>query len=143
MHIIAINLPDLLVSLWCGTLDCDKNNSKELWDWVILVGNTWKSHGQDIVCCHPYLLGSFDCPPWNPAENISCGYKAWEFLIYVFRYCPALLYNVFPPRYSQNFCKLVSAVRLLQQWSIAASQVRNAHLLVLSFIEEYEAIYYR
>ena len=143
MHIIAINLPDLLVSLWHGTLDCDKNDSKELWDWVVLVGNTWKSHGQDVARCRPYLPGSFDCPPRNPAEKISSGYKAWEFLIYVFGYCPALLFNVLPPRYWRNFCKLVSAVRLLQQRSITASQVRNAHLLVLSFIEEYEAIYYR
>ena len=90
-----------------------RNDSKELWDWVVLVGNTWKSHGQDIACCCPYLPGSFDCPPRNPAKKISSGYKAWEFLIYVFRYCPALLYNVLPPRYWRNFCKLVSAVHLL------------------------------
>ena len=37
MHIITINLPDLLLGLWWGTLDCDKNDSRGLWDWVVLV----------------------------------------------------------------------------------------------------------
>jgi hypothetical protein len=37
----------------------------------------------------------------------------------------------------------VSAVRLLHQHSLTATQVRDVHLLVLGFIEEYEAIYYR
>jgi hypothetical protein len=81
MHIISINLPDLLLGLWHGTLDCDKKDSKELWDWVVLVGDMWKSHGQDVARCCLYLPGSFDCPPWNPAEKISSGYKAWEFLV--------------------------------------------------------------
>jgi len=142
MHIIAINIPDLLISLWCGTIDCDKNNSKGLWDWVVLIGDTWKSHSQDVACCHPYLPGSFDCPPRNPTEKISSGYKAWEFLIYLFGLCPALLYNVLPWLYWSNFCKLVSAVQLLQQRAISASQVEDAHRLVLDFTEEYKAIYY-
>ena len=96
MHIISINLPNLLLGLWCGTIDCDKNNFKRLWDWVVLIRDVWKSHGQDIVCCHLYLPRSFDCPPQNPAEKISSGYKAWEFLIYVFGYCPVLLRDVLP-----------------------------------------------
>ena len=86
---------------------------------------------------------SFDCPPWNPTEKISSGYKAWEFLVYVFGYCPALLYGTLPHRYWQNFCMLVSAVCLLQQCAVSSSQVRSAHEQILSFIEEYETIYYR
>jgi hypothetical protein len=108
MHIIAINLPDLLISLWRGTIDCDKKDTKDLWDWVVLVGDVWKLHGQDIADCRPYLPGSFDCPPWNPADKISSGYKAWEYLVYVFGYCPALLYDILPRRYWTNFCRLVS-----------------------------------
>jgi hypothetical protein len=142
MCIIAINIPDLLINLWRGTIDCDKNDSKDLWEWVVLVGDTWKSHGQDVARCRPYLPGSFDCPPRNPAEKISSGYKAWEFLIYVFGMCPALLRGVLPPRYWSNFCGLVSAVRFLQQRAITASQLRSAHRLVLDFTEEFEALYY-
>jgi hypothetical protein len=51
MHIIAINLLDLLISLWRGKIDCNKKDSKDLWDWVILIGDIWKSHGQDIAHC--------------------------------------------------------------------------------------------
>jgi hypothetical protein len=143
MHIIAINLPDLLVGLWRGTLDCDKTNSKGLWDWVVLVRDMWKSHGEDVVCCCPYLPGSFDCPPWNPVEKISSSYKAWESLVYVFSYCPALLYGVLPPRYWQNFCMLVSAVHLLLPRTVPSSHVRISHEQMLSFIKEYKTIYYR
>ncbi len=32
----------------------------------------------------------------SPAEKISSGYKAWEFLIYVFGLCLALLYGILP-----------------------------------------------
>jgi hypothetical protein len=51
MHIIAINLLDLLVSLWHRNIDCDKKDSKDLWDWVVLVGDIWKLHGQNIARC--------------------------------------------------------------------------------------------
>ena len=143
MHIIVINLPDLLMGLWRGTLDCNKKGSKELWDWVSLIGDTGKSHRQDVACCCPYLPGSFDCPPRNPTKKISSGYKAWEFLIYLFGCCPVLQYAILPHCYWQNFCKLVSAVCLLQQRLITASQIKSAYLLVVTFIEEFKAIYYR
>ena len=96
MHIIMINLSDLLIVLWRGSIDCERNDSRDRWDWAMLVGDTWKLHGQDVACCRAYLPGSFDCPPQNPAEKISSGYKAWEVLIYVFGYCPALLCGILP-----------------------------------------------
>jgi hypothetical protein len=143
MHIIAINLPELFLSLWHGTIECDKTDSKDLWDWVVLTGDVWKSHGQDVTRCHQYLPGSFDCPPRNPAEKINSRYKAWECLIYVFGYCPTLLYVILPCRYWQNFCKVVYAIRLIQQCSVSVPQNKTAHILILEFIEEFEAIYYR
>ncbi|KAF8256448.1 hypothetical protein EI94DRAFT_1775290 [Lactarius quietus] len=143
MHIISINLPDLLLGLWHGTIDCDKKDSKDLWDWVVLIGDTWKDHGLDVARCRPYLPGSFDRAPQNPTDKISSGFRAWELLIYIFGYCLALLHNILPHHYWLNFCKLVSAVHILQQCAITAPQVRSAHLLMLSFIEEYEALYYR
>jgi hypothetical protein len=57
-------------------------------------------------------------------------------------YGPALLYGILPPHYWQNFCKLVTAIRLLQQCKLSPSQIQRAHILVLAFTEEYEAIYY-
>lgn len=83
MHLAALNIPDLLINLWRGTFDCDKNNDIRTWDWTVLQGNIWEFHGKEVGDCTPYLPGSFDCTPQNPAEKISSGYKAWEFLMYI------------------------------------------------------------
>ena len=114
----------------CGTGPC---SSGRLGDRMVRI-----LHAVVHIC-----LGSFDCPPRNPVEKISSGYKAWEFLIYVFGYCSALLHGILPQQYWQNFCKLVSAVCLLQQHLVSVSQLQSTHLLVLEFTEEYKAIYYR
>jgi transposase InsO family protein len=143
MHVIAINLLDLLLSLWRGTIDCDRNDSRHLWDWAVLTGDSWKAHGLDVARCCPYFPGSFDCTPRNPAEKISSGYKAWEFLLYVFGLCPALLYNILPQPYWSNFCKLVTGVQILQQRAISVMQLQTAHRFLLEFTEEYEALYYQ
>lgn len=143
MHVIVINLPDLLISLWCGTIDCDRNDCRLLWDWVVLTGDTWKEHGADVAQCRPYFPGSFDCTPRNPAEKISSGYKAWEYLLYVFGLCPALLCDLLPQPYWSNFCKLATGVRLVQQCVVSVTQLVDAHRLLLAFTEEYEALYYQ
>ena len=48
MHLVSLNLPDLLISLWCGTITGDKDN-QPLWDWAVLKGNVWMQHGQDVA----------------------------------------------------------------------------------------------
>ena len=131
------------LSLWLGTIDCDHNDARPLWDWVVLTGDTWKAHSADVTWCQPYFPGSFDCTPRNPAEKISSGYKAWEFLLYVFGLCPALLYGLLPQPYWSNFCQLVTVVCLLQQHAVSATQVVDAHHLLLAFAEEYEGLYYQ
>lgn len=30
MHLVALNIPDLLIILWCGTLDCDKKDDRAI-----------------------------------------------------------------------------------------------------------------
>ena len=49
MHVISINLPNLLLGLWHGTIDCDRNESRLLWDWAVLTGDIWKAHGLDVA----------------------------------------------------------------------------------------------
>ena len=44
MHLIALNLTDLLLGLWQGTIQCDASD-KDAWDLVVFTGNTWKEHG--------------------------------------------------------------------------------------------------
>lgn len=143
MHLVALNIPDLLISLWRGQMECDRNDNKETWDWVVLIGETWKEHGQRVADATPYLPGSFDRPPRNPAEKISSGYKAWEFLTYLYGLGPALFHELLPMKYWRNYCKLVAGARLLHQRSITREQMLRGHQLIVSFVEEFELLYYQ
>ncbi|EGO03229.1 hypothetical protein SERLA73DRAFT_119031 [Serpula lacrymans var. lacrymans S7.3] len=143
MHLIALNIPDLLINLWRYNFDCEKTDSKHSWDWGVLQGDTWKQHGQAIADSTPYLPGPFDCPPRNPAEKISSGYKAWEFLLYVYGLAPAFLYNVLPEKYWRNFCKLVFSVQIFNQHHILTVDLQQAHKRMLEFTAEFEVLYYQ
>ncbi|KAJ3505412.1 hypothetical protein NLJ89_g7431 [Agrocybe chaxingu] len=143
MHLVSLNIPDLLFGLWRGTIDCDPDDSKTTWDWLVLTGNTWKMHGQSVADATPYLPGSFDRPPRNPAEKISSGYKAWEFLTYLFGLGPGLLYGVLPDKYWKNYCKLVTGVRLIHQRTITKAQLLKSHRLLVQFTKEFETLYYQ
>ncbi|EIM84579.1 uncharacterized protein STEHIDRAFT_27229, partial [Stereum hirsutum FP-91666 SS1] len=90
-----------------------------------------------------YFPGSFDSPPCNIAEKLTSGYKAWEFLTYVYDLAPAFLKGVLPDEYWGNFCKLVAAIRLLHQRSIELEELEQAHTLLVDFVSEYEALYYQ
>ena len=83
MHHCSLNIPNLLIPLWRGTFDCSAMDKRSTWDWVALTGETWIKHGRAVAAATPYLPGSFDRPPRDPALKISSGYKAWEFLMYV------------------------------------------------------------
>lgn len=76
MHLVSLNMPDLLLSLWRGTIDCEKTDDCNTWDWAVLKGDVWKTHGATVADTTPYLPGSFDCPPRNPADKINSGYKS-------------------------------------------------------------------
>ena len=143
MHLISLNLTDLLIKLWRGTMDCEPSDDRAAWDWAVLKGDTWKTHGKSVADATPYLPGSFDRPPRNPAEKISSGYKAWEYLMYIFVLGPALLHGILPDRYWRNYCKLVKGIRLIHQCRIIREQLREAHALLVQFVEEYELLYYQ
>ncbi|KAG6825417.1 hypothetical protein H0H92_003754 [Tricholoma furcatifolium] len=140
MHLI-LNLADLLIPLWRGTFECAETDSRDTWRWAVLRGEIWQAHGRDVARCTPYLPGSFDRPPRNPAEKINSGYKAWEYLIYIFGLGPGLLYGVLPLDIWQSYCKLVSAIRILYQHSITSNQLQVAHLHLIQFIAEFETQY--
>ena len=100
MHLPALNIPDLFLPLWRGTFECDKTDSKHNWTWNIFSDITvWKAHGKMVANATPYIPGSFDRPPRNPAEKISSGYKAWEFLLYFYGLGPALFCGLLPDLY--------------------------------------------
>jgi hypothetical protein len=143
MHLGSLNLPDILINLWRGTLDCDKGDSRSSWDWAVLQGDTWKSHGKVVAAATPHLPGSFDRPPRNPAEKINSGYKAWEYLMYLFGLGPGIFYNVLPDKYWRNFCKLVFGFRIINQYKIKTVNLCHAHQALLEFVEEFEHLYYQ
>jgi len=77
MHLGALNLFNLMISLWCGTIDCTKPDNKSAWDWAIFQeGSIWKEHGGAIIDTLHYLPSSFDRPLCNIAEKLTSGYKA-------------------------------------------------------------------
>jgi hypothetical protein len=143
MHLVSINIPDLLIGLWHGTFECDKDNDCSTWDWAVLRGNTWTTHGQAVTSMTPYLPGSFDRPPRNPAEKINSGYKAWEFLMYLFGLGPSLFYKILPRQYWKNYCKLVFAVHILHQYGISSQHLCAAFKAILKFVIEFEELYYQ
>ena len=59
MHLVLLNIPNLLLSLWCGTLYHEKSDNKSMWDWAVLQGDVWKDHGKVVASTTPYLPESF------------------------------------------------------------------------------------
>jgi Transposase family tnp2 len=141
MHLGVLNLSDLMISLWHGTIDCTNPDDKAIWDWVVLRGNVWQQHGKAITNCLHYLPSLFNCPPCNITEKLTSGYKAWEFLLYLYGLGPGLLLGILPNIYYTNYCKLVFGMCLMNQHKISSSNVRNALLALCSFVQEFEIIY--
>ena len=141
MHLASLNIPDILIGLWRGTLACDFRDDKATWDWATLTGKTWETHGKRVAGARQYLPGSFDRPPRNIAEKLNSGYKAWEFLIYLYGLGPGLLCRLLPSSYWQHFCQLVSAIRRLHQKKIAATSLRQVHSDIVSFLLDFERLY--
>ena len=142
MHLPALNIPNLFLLLWRGNFECDKTDNKLLWDWSTLSDlAAWKAYGKMVADATPYIPGSFDRAPRNPAEKISSGYKAWEFLLYFYGLGPAFFHGVFPERYWKNYCKLVWGFRILLQEEITAKELSEAHNKLTEFSNEFELLY--
>ena len=143
MHLLFINLGELLIPLWQGTLKCDLTDDHSLWEWATLTGDTWQSHGQLVADATPFFPSSFHRPPRNPADKISSGFKATEYYLYLFGLGPGVFRTVLPQKYWTNFCKLVRGVRILTQRHITGAQLQEAHSHLVQFVEEYEHLYYQ
>ncbi|KAF9495305.1 hypothetical protein BDN71DRAFT_1482744 [Pleurotus eryngii] len=143
MHLIKLNIPNLLISLWRGTIKCEATDNKNTWPWRTFIGDTWIEHGKSIAACQPYFPTSFHCPPRNPAEKINSGYKATEYYLYIFGLGPVYFQSLLPHPYWHNLCRLVHGVRIILQRSITGQQLCEAHLSLVQFVEEYELHYYQ
>ncbi|KAG2106829.1 uncharacterized protein F5147DRAFT_746242 [Suillus discolor] len=143
MHLAAINIANELIPICHGSFRCESTGNKETWDWAVLKGRVWQDHGKAVVDATPYLPGSFDHPPCNPAQKINSGYKAWEFLLYLFGLRPAILYGDLPDVYWKNFCKLIHGIRIMQQHKILAADLCEAHEMLIQFKKEFKLLYYQ
>ena len=143
MHLGTFNLSDLLVTLWRGTLDHDRDDLPSSWPWAVLNGEIWETHGRDVAAATPFLPGLSDRPPRNIAEKINSGYKAWEWLLCLYGSAPALLYGVLPEPYYSHFCKLVHAMHIIHKHHICADDLQLAGNLLESFVQEIETFYYQ
>jgi hypothetical protein len=143
MHLVFINLGELLIPLWRGTMKCDTTDSLSSWEWVTLTGDVWQAHGRLVADATPFFPSSFHRPPRNPAEKISSGYKAIEYFHYLFGLGPGFFRAVLPSKYWKNFCKLVHGIRIIINRSITGSQLQEAHSRLVQFVEEFENLYYQ
>lgn len=143
MHLLSLNIPDLLIPLWHGTFECNKDDDRSTWSWAVLTGDTWKEFRSLVEAATPYLPGCFDQPPCNPEKKINSGYKAWEYTLLLYGLCAALLHNILPYKYWVHFCKLVCAVHIISQHSIKRDDLCIAACLFAEFIEEFEQLYYQ
>ncbi|KAG1764793.1 hypothetical protein EDD22DRAFT_978923 [Suillus occidentalis] len=63
MHLI-VNISDLILSLWQGTIKCDILDDVQTWHWAIF-------HDKDAWAKHATVPGPFDHPPCNPVEKVN------------------------------------------------------------------------
>lgn len=89
-----------------------------------------------------YIPGLFDCPPQNPIEKLNSGYKAWEWLLYVYGLLSGPLHSVLPPSYYLHICKLVFSVWIMLQHSLPFTQICNAHAALIKYVQDFKNHYY-
>ncbi|EJF56245.1 hypothetical protein DICSQDRAFT_71883 [Dichomitus squalens LYAD-421 SS1] len=144
MHLLTLNITELVLGLLRGKLSrSEKTDPLANWDWACLSGDeAWQAHGKLVGDVSLYLPGSFDHPPRNPAEKISSGYKAWEYMYYVYGYLPGFLWAVQKPKYYAHFCKLVAGAQTALLVETPVVLRPPAHMLLLEYVEEFEEMYY-
>jgi hypothetical protein len=143
MHLASLNITDIMLSLWRGTLDVYAPDTLGSWPWCVLRGQVWRDHGKAVADARPYLPISFDRPPRNIAEKINSGYKSREFSTYFYGLGPALLLGILPLQFYTHYCKLVVGMRVMHQHRISVAQLQRAHKLLLEFVRDFELLYYQ
>ena len=143
MHQPIINLAALLFDLWCERPAARNYDPVSDWPWAVLTGDTWVQHGRVIAQAARHLPTSFGRTPRNPQEKISSGYKAWEFLNYIYGEGPGVFFKILPDVYYSHFCKLVRAIRIIFQLSISRAELTTAHELLLQWVLDFEILYYQ
>ncbi|KIY43735.1 hypothetical protein FISHEDRAFT_68115 [Fistulina hepatica ATCC 64428] len=115
-------------------VDCDSMDNKAIWDWMMLMGDIWTTHGAAVAAATPFLPSFFDRPP---------GYKAKELQTYFYTLGPAFFYGILPEKYWMHQCKIASAMCHIHQHCIFIEHLCAAHLLFLTYVLEFEHLFYQ
>ncbi|EJF61662.1 hypothetical protein DICSQDRAFT_60239 [Dichomitus squalens LYAD-421 SS1] len=143
MHLLTLNMTELVLGLLRGKLGRSDTDSVDDWDWACLSGDAvWQAHGKLVAEASLYLPGSFDRPPRNPAEKISSGYKAWEYMYYFYGLLPGLLWAIQKPKHHYHFCKLIAGARVALLLETPVNLRPLAHKLLVEYVEEFEENFY-
>lgn len=148
MHLIFLNVGELLIPLWRGTMKAGHGDDASTWPWATLVDQengeqVWTNHGALVAAATKYFPSSFHRTPRNPAEKINSGFKATEYYLYLFALGPAFFRTVLPPVYWKHFCRLVHGVHIVLQRNVSQAQLLAAHQSLALFVEEFELLYYQ
>jgi len=144
MH-LGLNLGQLLVSLWRGTIEHSKEDHPRTWPFAVFHDpELWQAHGAAVADARQYIPTCIEFrTPRNPAEKISSGYKAIEYLLYILGLCPALLYKVLPPEFYHHFCKVVFRLRIGHQYHKSQGELLAAHKALAEYVYQFELLYYQ
>ena len=86
---------------------------------------------------HPFIIHHATQP-----KKIPVDIKRPNTSIISFGLGPGIFRVVLPSKYWKHFCKLVRGVRILVQRRNTGSQLQEAHLQLVQFVEEFENLYY-
>ncbi|KAJ3001526.1 hypothetical protein NUW54_g6368 [Trametes sanguinea] len=143
MHLTWLNIPDLYLSLWRGTIKGSTQSDPKSWDCAILaLEEKWVAHGRRVERAMPYLPGFFDRPPRNIAEKVNSGYKATEYKTWFFNYAPAMLRHELPRAYWEQLCELVRGLTIIFAENILPEELVESKQLLSAAVQHYEALYY-
>ena len=63
-------------------------------------------------------------------------------MLYLYGLGLGVFLNILPQTYYKHFCKLVFAVRIINQHQIKTKDLKKAHQALVEFAHEFELLYY-
>ena len=75
MHLLFLNLGELLIPLWRGTINCAPTDDQTTWAWATLTGDLWQTHGQLVANATRFFPSFFHRPPVTQQRRFQVGTK--------------------------------------------------------------------
>jgi hypothetical protein len=138
MHCLLFNVTKMLWQIWSGTKlpgDSTKDSDYILSDY-------------DLQCIQKSITSSVPQIPYNLGTILrsllnSGFFKAAQWKAFLSVLGAAVLYKYLPPDAHRNFCNLQVIWLIATMSTITPAAMTALKLLVVQFVQDYEAIYYR